>query len=68
MKEVKDIECRLPESSTDILFSTDLKHLKFKKNKKEFIVTLIDEDGFEILKGYGISPTEAINDLHSNLL
>jgi len=54
--------------SDEILFGSELKHLKFQKVKKEFIVTLVDEQEYEVLKGYGGSITDAINDLHSNLL
>jgi len=68
MKEFKKVEYGFYESSNEVMFLTELKNLKFQKNKNEIMVTLVDNDGFEILKGYGMSPTEAINDLHSNLL
>ncbi len=58
----------IDNSSDDILFRTELKHLKFQRVKNEFIVTLVDEQEYEILKGYGNSVPAAINDLHSNLL
>lgn len=45
-----------------------LKHLRFEKSTDEYIVTLIDKTGFEILKGYGKTTAEAINDLHQNLI
>ena len=45
-----------------------MKHLKFKKQDDEYVVTLVDVSGYEILKGYGDNFVEAINDLHSNLL
>ena len=45
-----------------------MKHLKFEKMNGEHIVTLIDNSGFEIVKGYGKAVVEAINDLHSNLI
>lgn len=32
-----------------------------------FIATLVDPNGYEILKGYGKDPAGAINDLHSTL-
>lgn len=47
---------------------SELKNLKFEYIKNEYVVTLIDLQGFEILKGYGISVVEAINDLHQNLI
>ena len=45
-----------------------LKFLKVEKRKNEYVVTLVDGTGYEILKGYGITSIEAINDLHSNLV
>jgi len=45
-----------------------LNHLRFEKSNEEYIVTLIDDFGFESLKGYGASPIEAINDLHQTLI
>lgn len=47
---------------------TQLKHIKLEKKSKECIVTLIDSTGYEIVKGYGETATEALNDLHSVLL
>ena len=45
-----------------------MKHLKFEKQDDEYVVTLIDAIGYEVLKGYGDNFVEAINDLHNNLL
>lgn len=45
-----------------------LQHLKFEKNANECIVTLVDSNGYEIIKGYGKIAIEALNDLHSALL
>ena len=45
----------------------ELKHLKVEFLNNEYVVTLVDEKAFEILKGYGNSIVNAINDLHSNL-
>lgn len=46
----------------------ELQHLKLEFIKQEYIVTLMDIDGFEILKGYGASTIKAMNNLHKNLL
>jgi len=54
-----DFQCEL---------NNDLKHLKFQVKNEEHMVTLIDLKGYKILKGYGITPVAALNDLHSNLL
>lgn len=48
--------------------ANQIKHLKFQKIKDEYVVSLIDLQDYEILKGYGITIEEAINDLHNNLL
>jgi hypothetical protein len=45
-----------------------MKHLKFEKKEDEYIVTLVDVTGYEILRGYGDDFVEALNDMHSNLL
>lgn len=45
-----------------------LKHLKFEEFGNKSVVTLLDAEEFEILKGYGKTIEDAINDLHQNLL
>jgi len=45
-----------------------LKYLKFEYINNEYITTLIDSQKFEIVKGYGTTIIESINDLHSNLV
>ncbi|MFT6138812.1 MAG: hypothetical protein ACJAUJ_001910 [Salibacteraceae bacterium] len=54
-----DFQCKL---------NRDLKYLKFQTQKEIHLVTLIDLQGYEVLKGYGSRPTEALNDLHNNLI
>ncbi len=44
-----------------------LKYLKFEVINDIHIVSLNDTNGYTIIKGYGKSIIEAINDLHSNL-
>ena len=68
MDTITDIEHGMYTSSNHILSQADLKHLKFEMRKGEYIVTLIDKSEYEILKGYGQSIVDAINDLHSNLI
>jgi len=46
---------------------TELEHLKIEFTNQEYTAILIDSEGFEMLKGYGISVINAINDLHKNL-
>jgi len=59
----------LDQVSREICRITDqFKHLKFEKLNNEHVVTLIDSKGYEIVKGYGSTQIEAMNDLHSTLL
>lgn len=48
--------------------NNDLKHLQFQSQNEGYMVTLVDLQGSEILRGYGDSPSDALNDLHSNLI
>ena len=68
MDTITDIEHGIYTSSNHILSQADLKHLKFEMRKDEYIVTLIDQSEYEIIKGYGQSIVDAINDMHSNLI
>lgn len=45
-----------------------LEHLKFELINNQHVATLVDSTGYEIVKGYGDTAIEAINDLHSTLL
>lgn len=47
---------------------SQFRYLKFEYLNCEYTVTLVNLEGFPVLKGYGESIVEAINDLHSNLL
>ena len=47
---------------------SELKHFKLEYLNNEYVVTLVDSENYSILKGYGRSIVEAINDLHHNLL
>lgn len=51
-----------------IIETNSIEHLKFEEINGEHIVSLIDTTNFVILKGYGETMVEAINDLHSNLI
>ncbi|MFT5167374.1 MAG: hypothetical protein ACI8P3_002611 [Saprospiraceae bacterium] len=54
--------------STVIIDAYQMKHLKFEIINDEHVVTLRDTEGYEVIKGYGVTVIEAINDLHSNLI
>lgn len=45
-----------------------LKSLRFEFKNEEHCVSLVDNSGFPIVRGYGKTLVEAINDLHSNFL
>lgn len=51
-----------------IIQSIHLKYLKFEMVNGEHNLTLIDLSGYEIVKGYGKTLIDAINDLHHNLI
>jgi hypothetical protein len=68
MDTITDIEHGMYPSPNHKLSQADLKHLKFEMREGEYIVTLIDQTEYEIIKGYGQSIVDAINDLHSNLI
>ena len=54
--------------SSKVRYSLQLQHMKIECVFEECIAILIDDKGFEILKGYGSNMIEAINDLHQNLI
>lgn len=68
MDTITDIDHGMYTSSNHILSQADLKHLKFEIKEGEYVVTLIDKFEHEIIKGYGQSIVDAINDMHSNLI
>lgn len=45
-----------------------LKHLKFEMVNNAYVAILIDLKGDEVVKGYGNSIIEAMNDIHSNFI
>ena len=62
------IEQKINQELTSEIILERFKHLKFDRINNEHVVTLVDSSNHEILKGYGDSIMDAINDLHSNLL
>lgn len=45
-----------------------LKHLQVEHVNGEYIISLVDSKGYEIIKGYGIKIIEAINDMHRGIV
>ncbi len=58
---------RLSENTT-LISTIEFEHLKFENHCDEHIVTLVDAKGYKIIRGYGNSIADAINDLHHNLI
>ena len=56
------------ENKKEYVNLTDFEHLMLEIEKREHIVTLIDAKGYKIIRGYGKSTIEAINDMHHNLI
>lgn len=57
-KRTKETHCELEA----------LKYMKFQEQYNGYRVCLTDKKGYDILCGYGNTKTEALNDLHGNLL
>jgi len=58
-------------SETEDTYSIDmsgLSNITVKENQDGFVVALIDDQGFETVRGFGANPAKAINDLHRNLI
>ncbi len=48
--------------------TTHVSVIEFEHQNDEHIVTLVDAQGHKIIRGYGTSIADAINDLHHNLI
>lgn len=46
----------------------ELKNIKIILENNQYTAVLVDDEGFDIIRGFGSTPTEAINDLHINLI
>lgn len=45
-----------------------LKYIKIYKLSKSYSASLIDNEEHEIIKGYGSTVVDALNDMHDNLI
>ena len=45
-----------------------LSNITIREEENGFVVALTDDEGYETVRGFGTSPTEAMNDLHRNLI
>ncbi|MBM1107802.1 hypothetical protein JQC67_16720 [Aurantibacter crassamenti] len=50
------------------LNTNQLKFLKIYRSSESYGVSLVDNEEFEITKGYGSTIIEALNDMHENLI
>ncbi|WP_396590744.1 hypothetical protein [Allomuricauda sp. R78024] len=50
------------------LNTNQLKFLKINQFGESYSASLVDNKEFEIIKGYGSTVVEAINDMHDNLI
>jgi len=55
-------------SEDEMLLNLKFDNLIFTKKNDQFIATLIDNQKYEIIKGYGATALEAINDLYHCLI
>ncbi len=53
---------------TEYIDIDQLKHVKIHYANNEYSVSLVDSAEYEIVKGYGTTIIEAINDLHAGLV
>ena len=51
----------------DVLKLSELKNLKVELIDREYVLTLVDDQEYEVIKGYGVSISSAFNDLLHNL-
>ena len=58
----------MQDLKTNPINPIEFKYLMFEYQSDEHMVTLVDAEGFKITRGYGQSISEAINDLHHNLI
>lgn len=57
-----------PDTDTTELLVEGLQYIRFENDDNQCVAILMDDDKYEILKGYGSSKLEALNDLHQTLL
>ena len=53
---------------TEYIDIDQLKHVQVHYANNEYSVSLVDSAEYEIVKGYGTTIIEAINDLHAGLV
>ena len=56
------------ENKSEYINIMEFEHLMLEIEKGQHVVTLVDAEGYKIIRGYGNSAIEAINDMHDNLV
>lgn len=54
--------------TTDTIQAEELRNIRVSETEDGFVVALTDKEGFEIVRGFGGTVTEALNDMHGNLI
>jgi len=54
--------------TVDTIQAEELSNIRVSKTETGFVVALTDQEGFEIVRGFGDTVTQALNDMHSNLI
>ena len=54
--------------TTDTIQTEELSNIRVSETENGFFVALTAKEGFEIVRGFGNTITEALNDMHSNLI
>jgi hypothetical protein len=54
--------------TTDTIQTEELSNIRVSETETGFVVALVDGEEFEIVRGFGDTITEALNDMHSNLI
>jgi hypothetical protein len=52
----------------DTIRAEELNNIRVSETETGFVIALIDEHEFEIVRGFGDTITEALNDMHRNLI
>lgn len=54
--------------TADTIQAEELSNIRVSETETGFVVALTDQEGFELVRGFGNTVTEALNDMHSNLI
>ncbi|MCB9191770.1 MAG: hypothetical protein H6603_01210 [Flavobacteriales bacterium] len=54
--------------TTDTIQVEKLSNIHINETENGFVVALTDQEGFEIVRGFGDTVTKALNDMHGNLI